>query len=81
MTNSRFSYVRYDAKRAAKQEAFKAKFEEIEEMAEALLPAGRYKALFLTELEHAYMWTGKALRDEQIAVDGAVVHEPHRTAE
>ena len=78
VTQPRFSYVRYDAERARKQEAFRAKFEELEVMAESLLSPGRYRALFLTELEQAYMWTGKSLRDEQIAVDGAVVNEPHR---
>ena len=40
-----------------------------------LLDDSRYKALFMTELEIAYMWTGKAIRDEQVARAGTR-HEP-----
>ena len=76
----RFSYVRYDAEATTTQEAFKQKFEELETMAE-LLKDGRAKSLFLTALEEAYMWTGKAIRDEQIARGSQVEHVAERTTE
>lgn len=75
--SNRFSYVRYDDTRVHKQGAFKAQFEALEAAVE-FLPRGRHQALALTHLEEAYMWIGKALRDEQIAFDGAVVEEPRR---
>jgi hypothetical protein len=79
--NPRFSYVRYDSDRASKSEQFKAKCEELETLAEKHLPKGRWKSLLFTNLEYAFMCAGKALRDEQIAVDGKILHEPARTTE
>ena len=76
MTNT-FSYVRYDEQAVAKQEEFKKLFETIEEFADKNLDNGRYKSLLKTGLEEAYMWSGKAIRDEQIARNGAE-HEPAR---
>lgn len=67
---SRFDYVRYDEEAAAKQAKMKAAFENIEEAGKSLAE-GRAKALFLTHLEVAYMWVGKAIRDEQIARGGS----------
>jgi hypothetical protein len=78
--SQRFSYVRYDSIRAAKQQKFKELFEAVEGYSETL-PDGRAKSLLLTALEEAYMWTGKAIRDEQIAVDGGVAEEKHRGEE
>ncbi len=75
--SQRFSYVKYDAEAIAEQEAFKVKFEELEAMA-AGLKAGRAQALFLTALEEAYMWTGKAIRDEQIERNSQPAHVPER---
>ena len=75
---SRFSYVRYDETRAAAQSIFKKAVEEVEKHIVCLLPEGRAQELALQRLEETYMWVGKALRDEQIAVDGKVVEEPHR---
>jgi hypothetical protein len=77
----RFSYVAYDETAKAKQEAFKARFEQLEAMAIETLPAGRSLSLFLTALEEAYMWTGKALRDEQVARNSQPEHVPARTNE
>lgn len=77
----RFSYVRYDAQATAKQEQFKAEFEKLERMAYAMLPDGRARSLFLTALEESYMWTGKAIRDEQIARNSQPQHVPERTNE
>ena len=67
---TRFSYALYDEIRADKQAQFKLKFEELERMANELLPKGRALSLFMTALEETYMWCGKALRDEQVAHDG-----------
>lgn len=65
--SQRFSYVKYDGLSIAKQEAFKKMFEAIESYAEGALYECREKALLMTALEEAYMWTGKAIRDEQIS--------------
>lgn len=75
---SRFDYVKYDAGSTQKQEEFKDAFERIETLAEAHLPEGRAKSLFLTYLEIAYMWTGKAIRDEQIKRNSQPEHVPER---
>ena len=74
----RFSYVKYDEESTRKQEEFKDAFERIEALADAHLPEGRAKSLFLTYLEIAYMWTGKAIRDEQIEKNSKPEHVPER---
>lgn len=73
----RFCYVKYDARSTAAQEALKAQFEVIETLVEAL-SASREKSLCLTALEESYMWTGKAIRDQQIERDGLTKHVPER---
>lgn len=77
----RFSYVKYDQKHTEIQEAFKAKFEYLEGMVDDLLANGRAKALVHTKLEEAYMWVGKAIRDDQIAAGGDATHVAERTSE
>jgi hypothetical protein len=76
---SRFDYVKYDELAADKQRAFKLFFMDVERFLENNLsiapgPAGagvaRAKALVLTKLEEAYMWVGKALKEEQLSVRG-----------
>ena len=79
--SNRFSYVRYDEESAKKQERLKAGFEFLEKEIEASLPGGRYKALCLTAMEETYMWTGKSIRDEQIARTGKVDEQPERASE
>lgn len=76
----RFSYVRYDEESVALQNKFREGVEELERLAYEL-PDGRAKSLFLTELEVAYMWVGKAVRDAQIARTGSVAEEPKRGEE
>ena len=71
---SRFDYVKYDEEATKKQAAFKAAFEALEEQTN-LLENGRAKALVLTKLEEAYMWIGKAVRDEQVVKRGAELQE------
>lgn len=77
----RFDYVKYDPTAIGKQEAFKQMFEAIEKFALDALPESRPRALLMTALEEAYMWTGKAIRDEQIARLPASPHVPERTNE
>lgn len=68
----RFDYVRYDAQAQGDQAAFKSQFEQTEMMIEERLKgATAAKQRALRKLEEAYMWLGKALRDEQIARNGA----------
>lgn len=77
----RFDYVKYDEEVAKKQELFKFHFESLEQMIDSLLQDSRPKSLLMTALEEAYMWAGKALRDEQIAKNPATPHVETRTNE
>lgn len=61
---SRFSYIKYDQISTEKQQALKGAFERVEALVNDLAPS-RATALVYTKLEEAYMWTGKAIRDEQ----------------
>jgi hypothetical protein len=63
---SRFDYVKYDDLAIQTQDAFKGLVTTMEEGI-GLLQSPRAKALALTKLEEAYMWIGKAIRDDQIA--------------
>ena len=67
MVANRFDYIQYDEQATAEQERFKAAFKNIEEMVDLYLISPRAKALVHTNLEQAYMWVGKAIRDDQIA--------------
>lgn len=78
--SQRFSYVKYDEQSMQAQETFKKLFEAVEHFAETL-DNGRAKALVLTHLEEAYMWTGKAIRDQQIARGVQAEHVPGRSNE
>lgn len=78
---SRFDYVKYDEQSIKKQADLKALFEEVERLVEVSIPDGRAKSLVLTYLEIAYMWTGKAIRDEQIGRGVQVEDVPARTNE
>lgn len=77
----RFSYVKYDGDSIIIQETFKKMFEEIERYATAILPDSRPRALLMTALEEAYMWTGKAIRDRQISANVRTEHVPERSDE
>ena len=67
---NRFDYVKYDDKATAQQEIMKKAVTELEHMVEVHV-SPRAKALALTKLEEFYMWVGKAIRDDQIARNGA----------
>ena len=74
----RFSYVRYDEISMAMQEDFKAKFIELEEMVLDRVMPGRAQSLVFTKLEEAYMWVGKAIRDDQNQLRGQAQEQPER---
>lgn len=76
--SNRFSYVKYDDEAAMKQMLFKRMFETLEASVDQLSD-GRAKSLVYTKLEEAYMWIGKAIRDEQIKRTGTVDEQPERT--
>ena len=67
---TRFDYVQYDSIAIEQQSIMKQKFHEIEQLASELQP-GRAQALIFTKLEEAYMWVGKAIRDDQIKRNGS----------
>lgn len=67
--SNRFDYVKYDAQAEVKQKLFKALFQNLENCV-LELKVTRAQALALTALEVAYMWIGKALRDDQIKRNG-----------
>jgi hypothetical protein len=67
----RFDYVAYDSEAILLQALFKQSFEEVLADIEINLMSPRAKALVITKLEEAYMWVGKAIRDDQIARNGA----------
>lgn len=73
-----FDYIKYDEQAASNQARFKAAFEELEALVTAQLPAGRAQSLVLTKLEEAYMWVGKAIRDDQVARTGKSEELTHR---
>ena len=72
---SRFDYVKYDQTATLKQGMFKEMFQTVDETIEKELKNSRAKALVLTKLEEAYMWIGKAIRDEQIELRKAELQE------
>jgi len=79
--SQRFSYVKYDQEAVKHQETLKELFEKVEDYVDKNLKPGRAQSLVMTYLEIAYMWTGKALRDEQIARGSQVEHVDERTNE
>lgn len=76
----RFDYVKYDVLSASSQKRMKDLFEEVELFVDCLAD-GRAKALVYTKLEEAYMWCGKAIRDEQIARNGSAELQEERNNE
>lgn len=75
---NRFDYIKYDDKAIATQAAFKQLFENLDRVV-GTLPPGRATSLVYTKLEEAYMWVGKAIRDEQVARSGSVQEQPERS--
>ncbi len=71
-----FSYVQYDEQARQNQETLKAMFEAVECYLNDSITPGRSKSLVMTKLEEAYMWTGKAIRDDQIERHAKIAMEP-----
>ncbi len=65
-----FDYVAYDELAQKQQAHFKEVFMALEQQVGGLRPS-RPASLVKTKLEEAYMWVGKAIRDEQIARNGS----------
>jgi uncharacterized membrane-anchored protein YjiN (DUF445 family) len=76
---NRFDYVRYDDEAVEQQNKFKKMFKELEDAVENDLGRGRPQSLVMTKLEEAYMWVGKAIRDEQIRRNGSAPMQDERT--
>lgn len=76
---TRFDYVKYDEEAVKKQSIIKESFMAIDNLVAKVLPEGRAKSLVFTKLEEAYMWTGKAIRDEQIKRDSSSEDCPERS--
>lgn len=75
---SRFDYVRYDTLAMNQQEKFKGMFNQLSSDADTILKSPRAKALVQTKLEEAYMWVGKAIRDDQIERNGSAEIQEER---
>lgn len=78
---NRFDYVKYDEHAAIIQNAFKQTFIELEAMIMTSIVSPRAKSLVLTKLEEAYMWVGKAIRDDQIMRNKDFELQEHRNDE
>ncbi len=75
---SRFDYIKYDQKSQDTQQILKKHFEAIEKVLDEDLPEGAEKTLAIRKLEEAYMWTGKAIRNEQISRLGEHIEHVER---
>ena len=64
-----FDYVAYDEGHKVRQASFKEEFVKLEQKVLTELPAGRPRSLIVTKLEEAYMWVGKAIRDNMLALN------------
>lgn len=72
-TLNRFDYIQYDEKGNNDQATFKQAFQALENQVNSLLVSERAKALVFTKLEEAYLWIGKALRDDQFVRSGGTI--------
>jgi hypothetical protein len=69
---SRYDYVKYDDHAAKLSADYKKRFEELEAALNLDLgPGKRSLATAMTKLEEAFMWVGKAIRDNQFDRDVA----------
>lgn len=78
---SRFDYVKYDETAQHQQGVMKAAFQELENLIDALTcqEKTRPTSIAHTKLEEAYMWIGKAIRDEQIHRNSKTALQEERT--
>ena len=68
---SRFGYIAYDDLATSKSGAVRAAMQEVETLLLQHLPESRPRSLALTKLEEAFMWIGKAIRDDQLERESA----------
>lgn len=61
---SHFDYIKYDGDSHRIQLQFKSMFQSLKAEVDQLAPSC-HKSIIYTKLEEAYMWVGKAIRDEQ----------------
>jgi len=70
---SRYDFVKYDEHAAKLSADYKKRFEELEAALnlDLGLRGKRSFATAMTKLEEAFMWVGKAIRDNQIERNGS----------
>lgn len=70
---SRYDFVKYDEHAAKLSGDYKQRFQQLEAALNLDLSTGggRSLATAMTKLEEAFMWVGKAIRDNQIARNGS----------
>lgn len=61
-----FDKIQYDEQSALINSALKAKLENILDFMDRRLIDSRAKSIVKSKLEEAFMWAGKAIRDDQI---------------
>jgi hypothetical protein len=77
--STRFDYVKYDQIAADTQAACKTACIALESAINTIGVGGaRERAIALTQLEHVYARCGRAIRDDQIARNGAAELEEER---
>lgn len=79
MSKPSLNYVKYDKASIEKSEFLKKEFEQLIGCIEGMMENSREKALIMTGLETAYMWTGKAIRNDQIKRNGSSENLPERS--
>lgn len=67
----RFDYVAYDNNAQTKQESAKSLCAVVESFIAQNISCPRSKALAFTKLEEVYMWIGKGIRNDQVAINGS----------
>jgi len=73
------NYLKYDQRSTLASEFLKKEFEQMTRNIDIMLKDSREKALIMTNLEIAYMWTGKAIRNDQILRTNIDKNVPGRT--
>lgn len=76
---NRFDYVKYDELAAHKQDSFKRMMMMVEDHVDKNLVDSIHKLRIHEKLEEAYMWVGKAIRDEQVSRTRKVELQEDRT--
>lgn len=61
-----FDKIQYDEEAVLKSQMLKAKMENILDFMERKLIESRARSIVKSKLEEAFMWAGKAIKDDQI---------------